>query len=127
MRKKRRYCELFPNVPIGVTLNLNLPAYYNLTNGNGWIYVNEQQSGTRGLIVVNTASGFKAFDRNAPHLCPDNDTTLEVQGTTAIVCPKDKTRWMLNGTPEAGGKTSLPPKTYICNYDAGSKTLNIYY
>lgn len=117
----------FPNNPINVTLNLNLPAYYALNNVNGWIYVNEQQSGTRGLIVVNTGSGFKVFDRNAPHICPDNNTTLEVKDNISIICPKDNMKWMLNGTPESGGKTSLPPKTYLYNYDPTGKTLNIYY
>lgn len=117
----------FPNNPINVTLNLNLPAYYTLNNINGWIYVNEQQSGTRGLIVVNVGNEFKVFDRNAPHLCPDNNTTLEVKDNLAIVCPKDNTRWMLNGTPESGSKTSLSPKRYPYNYDPATKTLNIYY
>ncbi|MGZ5196494.1 MAG: hypothetical protein ACXWVZ_00950, partial [Kaistella sp.] len=34
----------FPDVPVNVILNLNLPAYYNLQNVNGWIYVNQQES-----------------------------------------------------------------------------------
>ena len=79
----------FPNVPINVVLNLNLPAYYNLQNVNGWIYVNEQESGTRGLIVVRTTTGFKIYDRNAPHICPDNSTTLEVQNNIKVICTKD--------------------------------------
>lgn len=118
----------FPNVPINVSLNLNLPAYYALNNINGWIYVNEQQSGTRGLIIVRTANGFKVYDRNAPHLCPDSNTTLEVKDNIAIICPQDNTRWILcTGQPESGAQTSLPPKTYPYNYDAASKTLNVYY
>ena len=118
----------FPNVPINVSLNLNLPSYYALNNINGWIYVNEQQSGTRGLIIVRTANGFKVYDRNAPHLCPDSNTTLEVKDNIAIICPQDNTRWILStGQPESGAQTSLPPKTYPYNYDAASKTLNVYY
>ncbi|RQO33168.1 hypothetical protein DBR39_23540 [Chryseobacterium sp. KBW03] len=118
----------FPNTPINVSLNLNLPAYYALNNINGWIYVNEQQSGTRGLIIVRTANGFKVYDRNAPHICPDNNTTLEVKDNIAILCPQDNTRWILStGQPESGAKTSLPPKTYPYSYDAPSKTLNVYY
>ena len=118
----------FPNVPINVSLNSNLPAYYALNNINGWIYVNEQQSGTRGLIIVRTANGFKVYDRNAPHLCPDSNTTLEVKDNIAIICPQDNTRWILStGQPESGAQTSLPPKTYPYNYDAASKTLNVYY
>ncbi|OCA79716.1 hypothetical protein BBH99_05575 [Chryseobacterium contaminans] len=119
----------FPNVPINVSLNLNLPAYNALNYDDGWIYVNEQQSGTRGLIIVRVGNAFKVYDRNAPHLCPDNETTLEVKDNIAIVCPKDGTKWMLRtGQPLDGAKTSLPPKTYTSyNYDPGSKILNIYY
>ncbi len=119
----------FPNNPINVTLNLNLPAYNNLNYDGGWIYINEQQSGTRGLIAVRTGNAFKIYDRNAPHICPDNDTTLEVKDNIVIVCPKDNSRWILRtGQPESGSKTSLPPKTYNSyNYDPVAKTLSIYY
>ncbi|MGE8433221.1 hypothetical protein [Chryseobacterium joostei] len=118
----------FPSNPINVTLNLNLPAYNALTYDNGWVYVNEQQAGTRGLIVVRVGNGFKVYDRNAPHLCPDNNTTLEVKDNIAILCPKDNTRWILRtGEPQSGSKTSLPPKTYPYNFDPVTKVLNIYY
>ncbi|KFF08507.1 Rieske (2Fe-2S) protein [Chryseobacterium luteum] len=118
----------FPNNPINVTLNLNLPAYNNLNYDGGWIYVNEQQAGSRGLIVVRVGDSFKAYDRNAPHICPDANTTLEVKDNISILCPKDNTRWILRtGQPESGAATSLPPKTYPYNYDPSTKTLNIYY
>ncbi|NML70243.1 hypothetical protein HHL23_10585 [Chryseobacterium sp. RP-3-3] len=118
----------FPDNPINVTLNLNLPAYNNLNYDGGWIYVNEQQSGTRGLIIVRAGDTFKVYDRNAPHICPDANTTLEVKDDISVLCPKDNTRWILRtGQPETGAKTSLPPKTYLYNYDPATKTLNIYY
>lgn len=118
----------FPDNPINVTLNLNLPAYNALNYDGGWIYVNEQQSGTRGLIIVRAGDGFKVYDRNAPHICPDANTTLEVKDNISVLCPKDNTRWILRtGQPETGAKTSLPPKTYLYNYDPATKNLNIYY
>ncbi|WP_347219530.1 hypothetical protein [Chryseobacterium sp.] len=120
----------FPSNPINVTLNLNLPAYNALNYDDGWIYVNEQQSGTRGLIIVRVGNTFKIYDRNAPHLCPDNDTTLEVtKDNLSVLCPKDGTKWILRtGQPQDGAKTGLPPKTYTTyNYDSASKTLNVYF
>jgi hypothetical protein len=124
----------FPNIPINVTLNLNLPAYNKLNYTGGWIYVNEQQSGTRGLIIVrvgdpNNSGKFMIYDRNAPHLCPDNNTTLEVKDDIAILCPKDGTKWaLINGQPQDGAKTSLPPKIYnTYSYDPASRVLNVYY
>ena len=90
----------FPEVPINVVINLNLPAYYELQNVNGWIYLNQIESGTRGLIIVRTTNGFKVFDRNAPHICPDNNTTLIVDSNIKIVCPKDGAEWiLLTGEP----------------------------
>ena len=100
----------FPNVPINVVLNLNLPAYYDLQNTNGFIYVNEQQCGTRGLIVVKTTNGFKVYDRNAPHICPDNSTTLVVENNIKIVCPKDNASWILI-TGEPTNIAQIAPKT----------------
>ena len=115
-----------PSQIINVQLNLNLPAYRNLNTMGGWIYINEQQSGTRGLIVVNTGTGFKVYDRNAPHLCPDANTTLEVQNNIKIVCPKDGAEWILqDGTPIKG--SGLPPKSYDYSYNAATGIISIYY
>ena len=116
----------FPSQIINVQLNLNLPAYAIDLNTKGWIYINEQQSGTRGLILVKTGTGFKVYDRNAPHLCPDTNTTLEVKDDIKIVCPKDGAEWILqDGTPIKG--SGLPPKSYDYSYNAATGELLIYY
>ena len=116
----------FPSQIINVQLNLTFPAYAIDLNTKGWIYINEQQSGTRGLIVVNTGTGFKVYDRNAPHLCPDANTTLEVQNNIKIVCPKDGAEWILqDGTPIKG--SGLPPKFYDYSYNAATGERLIYY
>lgn len=116
----------FPSTPINVTLNLSLPAYFNLQNVNGWIYVNEQQAGTRGLIIVKTTSGFKVYDRNAPHLCPDENTTLSVEDNIKIVCPKDQAEWILY-TGEPLNIAKVPPKTYPYSFDPYTNILSVYY
>ena len=114
----------FPEVNINVVLNLNLPAYQNLQNVGGWIYVDEQSSGTRGLIVVKTTTGFKIYDRNAPHICPDNNTTLIVENSVKITCPKDGAEWILL-TGEPIKVSQLAPKTYAYTIDNVSNTLFI--
>lgn len=118
----------FPDTPINVNINLNYANYNNLNFVGGWIYVDEQQSGTRGLIVVRTADNpaqFKVYDRNAPHLCPDNNTTLEVKDGISIICLKDNASWiLLTGQPTS--VSSVPPKTYFWSFDATSKNLNLY-
>ncbi len=116
----------FPTTPINVVLNLNLPTYFPLQNVGGWIYVDEQQAGTRGLIVVKTTNGFKIYDRNAPHICPDSNTTLNVEKNIKVVCPKDGAEWILiTGEPIKIAQVS--PKTYPYSYDSNSRVLSIYY
>lgn len=115
----------FPLRQINVQLNLNLPAYYPLQNVGGWIYVNEQEAGTRGLIVVRTTTGFKVYDRNAPHLCPENNTTLIVEKDIKITCPKDGAEWLLlNGQPTK--IANVAPKTYTYSYQPNTNILIIY-
>ena len=114
----------FPEVDINVVLNLNLPAYQNLQTVGGWLYIDEQSSGTRGLIVVRTTNGFKIYDRNAPHICPESNTTLVVENSIKIVCPKDGAEWILL-TGEPIKISQLPPKTYSFTVDNVSNTLFI--
>ncbi len=116
----------FPNQFISVQLNLSLPSYYPLNNIGGWIYVSEQQSGTRGLIIYRaSATSFKIYDRNAPHICPDTNTTLEVEGGTLVICKKDNAKWFLNSGAPAS-VSPYPLKQYFYNYNSSTNILNIY-
>lgn len=115
----------FPNALVSLQLNLGLPSYYALQNVGGWVYVNEEGSGTRGLIVVRITSGFKVYDRNAPHICPDSETTLEVKDDIKVICPKDKAEWILiTGQPTSVAK--IAPKTYGYSFDSNSNILSVY-
>jgi len=117
----------FPNSAVSVQLNLSLPTYYKLQNVGSWVYVNEVGSGTRGLIVVRVSNGFKVYDRNAPHICPDTDTTLEVKNDTTVFCPKDGSEWILiTGQPSNNSVAKIAPKTYPYSFDSNSNILSIY-
>ncbi|MDR3273316.1 MAG: hypothetical protein LBT29_07535 [Flavobacteriaceae bacterium] len=103
----------FPNSNINVQINMDLPQYQPLLNIGGWKYVSAGAlSGTQGLIVARTGSNeFKAYDRNPPHICPGNNTTLQVVKDIKIVCPEDGAEWMLSsGQPISGA--GIPPKMY---------------
>lgn len=123
--EREQTVDCFPKTGISVQLDLKLPAYQKLQYTGGWIYVNEQGSGTRGLIVVRTSNGFKVYDRNAPHICPGANTTLEVSEDIKITCKADNSEWiLLTGQPTKVAK--IAPKTYFTNYDSGSQILAIY-
>lgn len=115
----------FPNQIISVQINISLPAYYQLQNIGGWIYLSEQQSGTRGLIITRTSTGFKIYDRNAPHICPDTNTTLEVEGGTLVICKKDNAKWFLNSGAPAE-VSPYPLKQYFYSFNSTTNILNIY-
>ncbi|MEC5393791.1 hypothetical protein [Bergeyella sp. RCAD1439] len=124
-RNTEETVSCFPHAPVNVSLNLNLPSYQNLQTVGGWVYINEQSAGTRGLIVVRTDSGFRVYDRNAPHLCPDTQTTLSVVNNIKIVCEKDGAEWiLLTGEPTKTAK--IPPKIYPYQYFPSSNILVLY-
>ena len=100
-----------PITTVNVTINPNLPLYSNLNNPGGWVYVGGVTAGTRGLIVVRTAYGYKAYDRNAPHICPSDKTTLYVKNDISIVCDQDNSEWiLLTGQPTKVANRA--PRTY---------------
>ena len=115
----------FPDSPINVILPLNsLPLYSSNLQNQQWTYVDMDGAGTRGLIIVKTNNGYNAYDRNAPHICPDNNTTLKVE-YPFVICPKDNAKWiLLNGEPNQ--VASLPLKTYFCDYNQSTNTITVY-
>ncbi len=102
-----------PNTIVNVSININLPLYSNLNNPGGWVYVNGTMAGTRGIIVVRTASGYKAYDRNAPHICPTEKSTLVVKEDFFIECEVDGAKWaLINGMPIKDTKAVRDMRTY---------------
>ena len=85
---------------VNVVINTSLPLYADLNNPGGWAYVDGPTAGSRGLIVVRTATGYRAYDRNAPHICPGEKTTLYVKDDIKMVCDADGAEWiLLTGQP----------------------------
>lgn len=124
-RSEETQLACFPDQYINVQLNLNLPSYYELQQKN-WMYINEQNAGTKGLILVKSAQSntYLAFDRNAPHICPAENTTLEVQNDIKIVCPQDGAEWIL-ATGQPLKISPVAPKKYYTNYNPSTGILTI--
>lgn len=115
----------FPKSVISVQLDLTLPAYYSLQTPGFWIYVDGDGAGTKGLIIYRSTSGFMIYDRNAPHICPGNDTVLEVKDGTKIVCPHDGAEWFLTTGQPLNSTAKIGLKTYRA-YDFNNNILSIY-
>lgn len=100
-----------PSYTISKSINLSMPLYVNLNNPGGWIYLEGINTGSRGLIVVNTGVGYKAYDRNAPHICPTGKSTIYVKDNLKMVCEEDGSEWILTtGQPTKVANRS--PRTY---------------
>ena len=118
----------FPQQIINAQILLN---GYSKIITQEWDYTKgEIGTGTRGLIIYKLGDRYIVYDRNAPHLCPDASTTLEVikdnDGFLKIYCPKDGAKWILqNGEPNNSQATGIPKK-YPYHFDASINALNIY-
>ena len=111
--------DCVPRVNVSLVLNTNLPEYSVLNSPGRWIYVGGEGASTRGLIIVSIGNDrYKAWDRNAPHLCPDVNTTLEVVDGIKLVCPKDGAEWNIN-TGQPIKVANRPPMEYTI-YRAGN-------
>lgn len=114
-----------PNVPVEITIDINLPTYINLTGVSGWAYVN---GGSRGLIVYRRSQDeFLAFDRHSPAdidgacpqaLTPDTDNFL-----TLIDSCNNASFSLYDGSPISNSEFGLRMYQTMWN---GSSTLRIY-
>lgn len=64
-------------------INLNLPLYSPLTNIGTVIYIGDRAVGTRGAFVMNTGSGFMAFEASCPNHAPNECSTMALNGQMA--------------------------------------------
>ena len=96
---------LLPNVPVNVTLNLNLPAYQDLLINNGSVFV--PGHGIKGIIVFRLSeSSIFAWDAACPHISPSGCSTMTINGVK-MVCNCDDTEFsLLDGSPLSGTQFS---------------------
>jgi len=96
---------LLPNVPVNVTLNLNLPAYQDLLINNGSAFV--PGHGIKGIIVFRLSeTNFFAWDAACPHISPSGCSTMVINGVK-MVCNCDNTEFsILDGSPLSGTQFS---------------------
>jgi nitrite reductase/ring-hydroxylating ferredoxin subunit len=98
-----------PNYNFSIDLDLSLPLYSPLRFPANPIYVNQAGIGINGVIVMNTGSGYTAYEAS----CPNQELTacsrLEPDGIN-VVCPCDDVAYSLfTGLPEADVRYPLKP------------------
>lgn len=100
---------ILPNIPVDVTINLNLPIYQDLQFDSTNAFI--QNVGIKGIFVFRiTENNILAWDAACPHLAPAECTAMNLIGVE-ITCSCDDSKFsFLNGSPQSG--TPYPMKQY---------------
>lgn len=108
------------NIQFNIVLNLNFPQYSQLNFAGNAIYVGGQGIGNDGIIVVNTGSGFVAWDASDPNEFPSNCTRLLISGLTASsTCQDPNSYSLVTGQPLEDG-LQFPLLSYRVSPSEGS-------
>lgn len=100
---------ILPNVPVNVTLNLNLPAYQDLLINNGSVFVSGH--GIKGIIVFRfSANNILAWEAACPHISPNQCSTMVINGVKMVCGCDDSEFSILDGAPLSG--TPFPARQY---------------
>ncbi len=76
-------CNFLPNIGVNVSLNLNLPEYSQLMFTGNVVYVANQ--GNLGLYVINTGTGYRAWDAADPNHVPRSCSFMQREGVN-VTC-----------------------------------------
>lgn len=113
-----------PNVPFDITIDLNLPSYFDLQAVGGYTYV---VGGSKGIVVYRRSiDEFVAFDRHSPAdvnatcspLVTDPDNFLQLNDPCS-----DAKFSLYDGSPISGSQFGLRQYPTIYN---GTNLLRIY-
>ena len=92
------------NVQFNIVLNLSLPQFSPLNFAGNAIYVGGPDVGNDGIIVVNTGSGFVAWDASDPNEIPRSCTRLQIDGLSAnSTCQNPNSYSLVTGQPLEDG------------------------
>lgn len=97
---------LVPYVPVNITININEPAFFNLTVPTGWVYVT---GGSRGIIIYRKSSTeFIALERHSTFE-PQNNCATAVESSNLIIKdPCSDSKWLISDGSVVNGPASRP-------------------
>lgn len=122
-----------PNVPVNITVNMNLPDYLSLQSQGGWAYLN---GGVKGIVLYHHYDdNYYALERNCPYQPFDDCATVTVELNNVFLrCGKYKsdtdTTWIpccnSHYSLESGFLISGPSRYSLKNYRV-SRSGNVLY
>lgn len=113
-----------PNVPVNITLNLDLPAYNNLNAPGGNVFI---EGGSRGIVIYRDFDNFVALDRHSTYNSSDPCAIVIVNPDNIFelidTCSGSRFSIINGGVLEGPAKFGL--KNYTTSWN-GSYLLSIY-
>jgi hypothetical protein len=113
-----------PNVPVNITINLDLPSYQALNAPGGYAYVN---GGSRGIVVYRNFDEFVALDRHSTYDSDNPDAIVHVNPDNVfeLIDTLSDSRFSITNGGVLGGPAKFGLKRYSAYWD-GAYTVNIY-
>ena len=98
-------CNFLLNVGVNTSVNLNLPQFNPLNFVSNPVYVPNQGNG--GIIVMNTGTGYVAYDAADPNHAQNACSVLSINGIEGVCgCADENTYSLFTGQPI--GNANLP-------------------
>ncbi|OYQ42749.1 hypothetical protein CHU92_03830 [Flavobacterium cyanobacteriorum] len=98
-----------PNYNFSIDINKDLPLYSPLNFTGNPVFINQSGVGINGVIVMNTGSGYTAFEATCPNQNITSCSQLDIEGINAV-CPCDGVEYSLFTGLGAG--VQYPLKSY---------------
>lgn len=113
-----------PNVPVNITINLDLPSYVDLNSPGGNAYVN---GGSRGIVVYRDFDKFVALDRHSTYNSNDACAIVIVNPDNIfeLIDTCSGSRFSIINGAVLEGPAKFGLKNYATSWN-GSYLLNIY-
>lgn len=100
--------QFLPNYNFSIDINMQLPLYSQLQFPSNPLLITQAGIGINGIIVMNTGSGYSAYEASCPNQQLSSCSRLTIEGVTAV-CPCDESVFSLfNGD----GNQRYPLRAY---------------
>ena len=104
-------CRFLLDITVNETVNLNFPQFIQLQSPANPVYI--PNAGNGGIIIVNTGSGFAAFDAADPNHPVDSCSILSINGIFGTCGCDDKNKFsLLDGTLAENGELRCALRRY---------------
>lgn len=104
-----------PYVPVDFEINVNLPAYINLSVPTGHMLVS---GGSRGIVLYRyTLDQFVALDRHATHDIPEGCQVTVSDDGLFLEDPCSDSRWLIIDGSVIEGPATLPLHRYYTSWN----------